>query len=231
MMYPYEDHTQGRAASAPVSRACACCNGPGCRGNFGHASRGERIRSADTAFFAPDTASQGGGHRQRNRRAAEVSGRRSARGRAGIDRHAAQRGGQGQPVFSARLQPRSRHRYRYHARRHAGQHAHPRARPGLCRSQFHDPRADQHPALQQGPLFPRSRRFRHRRRSADQLRGHAAPRPRTGDRRHARLLPRARRGLAPRGRRQPLGRGGICARQWTVDDPGQLQQGQPGAQL
>src|ERR1700757_5061939 len=62
------------------------------------------------AFFAPDTASQG-----------VVTGKQieeqpSARGRAGTDRHAAQWRGQGQPVFPAWLQSRSRHRYRHHAR-------------------------------------------------------------------------------------------------------------------
>ena len=51
-----------------------------------------------------------------------------------------------------------------HARRHAGQHAHPRARPGLCRSQFHDPRADRRAAIQQGTLFRRPGRLRHGRR-------------------------------------------------------------------
>ena len=40
-----------------------------------------------------------------------------------------------------------------------GQHAHPCAWPRLCRPQLYDPRADQHHALQQGPLFPGSRRF------------------------------------------------------------------------
>ena len=52
-------------------------------------------------------------------------------------------------------------------------------------------------------VFPRSRRFRHGRGSANQLPGHAASRPRRGDRRHARLLPRARRNVASGRRRQP----------------------------
>jgi hypothetical protein len=109
---------------------------------------------ADSAFFVPDTASQG-----------IVTGKeieeqpRSRVGEVlevvpGLIATQRSRRGQGQPVFLARIQPRSRHRYRHHARGHAGQHAHARAWPKLCRSQFHDPGAYQHSALQQGPLFP-----------------------------------------------------------------------------
>ena len=51
---------------------------------------------------------------------------------------AAQRRGQSQPVFPARLQSRSRHRPGDLGRRHADQHAHPCAWPGLCRSELAD---------------------------------------------------------------------------------------------
>ena len=194
-------------------------------------ARTKRVGACRWSVFRVGYRLAGGRHRQGDRGAAEIAGRRSARSHAGIDRHPAQRRGQGQPVFPARLQPRSRHRHRYHTRRHAGQHAHPCAWPGLCRSQFHDPRTDQHLELQQGPLFPGAWGFRHRRGSADQLRRYLAPRSRPGDRRHLGLLPRARRDVASGRRRQPARRGGVCARRRAVDDPGQLQQGQPGSAL
>jgi hypothetical protein len=75
-------------------------------------------------------------------RATVLPPRRGAGGGAGPDRHPAFRRRQSQPVFSARLQSRSRHRPLHQDRRHARQHADPRPRTGLCRYQFHDSRAD-----------------------------------------------------------------------------------------
>ena len=55
----------------------------------------------------------------------------------------AQRRWQSQPIFPARLQPRSRNRPRHFPRRHADEHADPCAWPGLCGSQYVDSRAHQ----------------------------------------------------------------------------------------
>src|SRR4029077_3115590 len=83
----------------------------------------------------------------------------------------------------------------------------------------------------QGPIFPRFRRFRHSRGSANQLRKHVAPRSRLGDRRHLWLLPRTGGDVAAGWRRQSPGRGGICARRRPLDVPRQLQQRQPCPEL
>ena len=107
------------------------------------------------------SGSQGVGPARAARDAADLSHGRGARGGAGAGRHPAQRRGQGQPVFPARLQSRPRHRPRHHRRRHAGQHAHPRPRPGLCRHQLPDPRADRAACVyRKGPYFADGGRLR-----------------------------------------------------------------------
>ena len=74
--------------------------------------------------------------------------------------HAALGRRQGQPVLSARLQPRSRHRFRDVGSGHAGQHAHARARPGLHRSQLPHPGADHaRGLLARGRTSPRTVTF------------------------------------------------------------------------
>ena len=109
-------------------------------------------------------------HRAAARRAAAAARRRSARDGAGRDHHAAQRRGEGEPVFPARLQPRSRQRLRDDRRRHAGQHADPRAQPGLLRHQLHDPGARRRRAVLEGAVLRRPGRLRDRRRVEHQLR-------------------------------------------------------------
>src|SRR5260370_20353543 len=60
MMYAHEIHAQCRAASAPLCRACARCNSPGCRETSVTLPEVSVSAPADRAFFfAPDAASQG----------------------------------------------------------------------------------------------------------------------------------------------------------------------------
>ena len=69
------------------------------------------------------------------------------------------RRGQGEPVFSARLQPRSRYRLCQQRRWRAGQHAHQRPWPGLQRHQLPDPRAGRSHRLSQGTVLRPERGF------------------------------------------------------------------------
>ena len=75
----------------------------------------------------------GGDHREAAGRQAVHATGRSARDGAGRHHHAAQRRGEGQPVFPARLQPRPRQRLRDDRRRRAGEHGDARAQPGVLR--------------------------------------------------------------------------------------------------
>ena len=158
-----------------------------------------------------------------------LAGRRGAGGRARPDRHPAFRRGQSQPVFSAWLQSRPRHRSFDHRRRHARQHADPRPRAGLRRYQFHDPGADPVDQCPQGSVLRRCRRLRLRRRGRDRLRQQAAEKHRRDDVWQFRLSSRAGRRL-DRGRRRhaarrdrgrqiqrSMGRAGQCAQDQRRD--------------
>ena len=106
------------------------------------------------------SGSQGVGLARAARGAADLSHGRRARGGAGAGRHPAQRRGQGQPVFPARVQSGPRHGSGHHRRRHARQHAHARPRAGLRRYQLPDPRDRAGPRLPQGSLLRLRRRLR-----------------------------------------------------------------------
>src|SRR5881396_1827875 len=80
-------------------------------------------------------------HPAADRGAADAAAGRGARVRSRSDHHPAQRRRQGEPVFPARLQSRSRDRLPHHDRPHAGEPADARARPGLFRHQLPPPRA------------------------------------------------------------------------------------------
>ena len=82
---------------------------------------------------------------------------RSAGGSSWADRDPALRRRQSQPVFSARLQSRPRHRSRDLCRRRAGQHAHPCAWPRLLRSKLADAGNNQRARNPQRALLRRRR--------------------------------------------------------------------------
>lgn len=132
---------------------------------------------------------------------------RGAGSSAGPDRHAALRRGQGQPIFPARFQSRSRHRSRDQCGRYARQHADPRAWAGLRRHQFPDPRADPVGQRPQGTVLRRPGRLRIRRRRGDRLCQQAAAQHRGADLRQLRLPSRIGRGIDRRGCRHAAGGG------------------------
>src|SRR5436190_1541705 len=94
---------------------------------------------------------------------------RGARVRSRSDHHPAQRRRQGEPVFPARLQSRSRDRLPHHDRPHAGEPADARARPGLFRHQLPPPRARVASRVQEGSVFRRGGRLFLRRRRRHRL--------------------------------------------------------------
>ena len=116
------------------------------------------------------------------------------------------RGGQGQPVLPARLQPRPRHRHRHPRRRHAGEHAHPRPRPGLRRPQLPDPRTRRRRRIPQGAVLRPRRRLRLGRLGADRLPRHGRAQPRADLDRQLRLQAGADHRLGAARAGQPAGR-------------------------
>ena len=71
------------------------------RPNCDYVARVERVGSGRSSVLRAGYGIARGCHREADRGATKISSGRSARARAGIDRHAAQRRGQGQPVFPA----------------------------------------------------------------------------------------------------------------------------------
>ena len=137
-------------------------------------------------------------HRRTARDRPVMRAGRSARDRARPHRQPAQRGGQGEPVLPARLQPRSRDRLLDDRRRRAGEHADRRPRARLRRHQLSHPRAGQRRAVQEGPLLRGRGRLLRGRRRQHQLREPARRADRATERRQRRLGPRAGGGLAGR---------------------------------
>ena len=117
--------------------------------------------------------------------------RRAARDRPRYGRHPALGGREGEPVFSARVQPRSRHRLRLLRRRRAGQSPQPRARAGLLGSQLPDPRAGRRDRLQEGAVLSRGRRLLRRGRGQHSPREQPSPRDRQRATRDVRVRARA----------------------------------------
>ena len=148
----------------------------------------------------PTAASETDHQRRGVECAAGLARRRGAGGGAGPDRDPAFRRGQSQPVFSARLQSRPRHRSRHQRRRHAGQHADPWPRPGLRRYQFPDPGTGAVGQRPQGTVLRRQGRFRFRRCGRHQLSRQAAEEHRRADLRQFRLCARAGGGIDRRRR-------------------------------
>ena len=154
----------------------------------------------------PTMASQTSSHGEELNARPVDAARRGAGSRTRADRDPALRRRQSQPVFSARLQSRPRHRPGDLRRRRAGQHAHPCAWPGLCRSELADAGDGQFARRAQGPVFRRRRRFRLGRQSAHRPDRQRAEGDRAADRRQLRLSAHLRHGLREGGRRHAAGR-------------------------
>ena len=154
----------------PALASTAACPSPGARRARGLRGRGgaepgtpgrnRRLWSRDGAGRNRDQRERGGGRLRRLRTAADRPCRRACRECAWSDRHPAQRIGQGQPVFPARLQSRSRHGPRRLRRRRPGQHAQPWPRPGLPGPQLPHSGDDRADRLRQGSVPRRRWRFR-----------------------------------------------------------------------
>ena len=147
-----------RASHNPSRRASDCSSGPFSRARAGTepcartAPQPPRASPVVAAVSRPPAEPSGPTpppitassekvlHRQGGQRASLRAPRRRAGDRARTGRHAAQRRRQGEPVFSARLQSRPRHRSGALPRRHAAQYAHAWPCPGLRGQQFPDSR-------------------------------------------------------------------------------------------
>ncbi len=103
-------------------------------------TRSSSRRSGTSSSATVESSTPGHGHARAARNASGVAHRRTVGDGSGPRRDPAQRRRQGEPVFPARLQSRSRHGPRHQRRRHSRQHAHAWPRPGLHRHQLRDSR-------------------------------------------------------------------------------------------
>ena len=138
--------------------------------------------------------------------------RRAARGRAGPDRHAAQRRREGEPVFPARVQSRSRHGFLEPRRGHGRQPADPWPRPGIHGPQLRDPGAGRARRLSEGDVLPGAREFLRGGRGGVSLRGPDRPVD-LADGRRGQLSARSRRRVDWRSR------AATCWSRWNTPPP------------
>ncbi len=153
--------------AAPAQQDAAPAPEPGNPGSatrepavLGGSARGDRrIRPQHAAARSRRGGERGDGRRRRSGRSPDVARGRAARGRARSDCGAAFGQRQGQPVFPARLQPRSRHRLHDLRRRDAVEPALAWPRARLPRRQRHDAGGRGAHRLPQRALPGRSRRL------------------------------------------------------------------------